>query len=126
LTHPTGKLSSSLFLAEERFRMQLGVAGIGKMGAAIAQRLIQVGHRLTVWNRSPEKAQPLAKLGAATAASPKELAEKSEAVITILTDAAALDQVYGGAAGLLADEVQGKLFIEMSTVEPDAEKALAE
>jgi 3-hydroxyisobutyrate dehydrogenase len=105
--------------------MQVGVAGIGKMGAAIAQRLIEVGHRLTVWNRSPEKTRPLAKLGAATAASPNELAEKSETVITILTNAAAFDQVYGGASGLLAGEIAGKLFIEMSTVEPDAEKALA-
>ncbi len=106
--------------------MQLGVAGIGKMGAAIAQRLIEVGHQLTVWNRSPDKAQPLAKLGAAMAASPSELAAKSEMVITILTNAAAIDQVYGGASGLLAGDVAGKLFIEMSTVEPDAEKALAE
>jgi 3-hydroxyisobutyrate dehydrogenase len=106
--------------------MQLGIAGIGKMGAPIAQRLIEVGHQLTVWNRSPDKARLLAKLGAAIAASPKELAEKSEAVITILTNAAAIDQVYGGASGLLAGDVQGKLFIEMSTVEPDTEKTLAE
>jgi 3-hydroxyisobutyrate dehydrogenase len=106
--------------------MQLGIAGIGKMGAPIAQRLIEVGHQLTVWNRSPDKARPLAKLGAAIAASPKEIAEKSEAVITILTNAAAIDQVYGGASGLLAGDVQGKLFIEMSTVEPDTEKTLAE
>ena len=106
--------------------MQLGVAGIGKMGAAIAQRLMEVGHKLTVWNRSHEKTQPLAKLGAATTVTPKELAEKSEAVITILTDSAAIEQVYGGASGLLAGDVRGKLFIEMSTVEPDAEKALAQ
>ena len=69
------------------------------MGAAIAQRLIEVGHRVTVWNRSPDKAKPLAEAGAAVAATPAELASAAEAVITILTDAAAIDAVYGGPSG---------------------------
>jgi 3-hydroxyisobutyrate dehydrogenase len=105
--------------------MQIGIAGIGKMGAAIAQRLIEVGHMVTVWNRSADKLKPLAAAGAALAATPAELAGKSEVVITILTDAAAIDAVYGGASGLLAGDVHGKLFIEMSTVRPQTELALA-
>jgi len=105
--------------------MQIGIAGIGKMGAAIAQRLIEVGHTVTVWNRSADKLKPLAAAGAALAATPTELADKSEVVITILTDAAAIDAVYGGASGLLAGDVHGKLFIEMSTVRPQTELALA-
>jgi 3-hydroxyisobutyrate dehydrogenase len=105
--------------------MQIGIAGIGKMGAAIAQRLIEVGHTVTVWNRSADKRKPLAAAGAALAATPAELADKSEVVITILTDAAAIDAVYGGASGLLAGDVHGKLFIEMSTVRPQTELALA-
>ena len=105
--------------------MQIGIAGIGKMGAAIAQRLIEVGHTVTVWNRSADKLKPLAAAGAALAATPAELAGKSEVVITILTDAAAIDAVYGGASGLLAGDVHGKLFIEMSTVRPQTELALA-
>jgi 3-hydroxyisobutyrate dehydrogenase len=96
------------------------------MGAAIAQRLIEVGHDMTVWNRSPGKLQPLTKAGAAVAATPAELADKSEAVITILTDVAAIDEVYRGASGLLAGDVAGKLFIEMSTVAPETEVALAQ
>ena len=98
---------------------------MGKMGAAIAQRLIEVGHTVTVWNRSADKLKPLAAAGAALAATPAELADKSEVVITILTDAAAIDAVYGGASGLLAGDVHGKLFIEMSTVRPQTELALA-
>jgi len=82
--------------------MQIGIAGIGKMGAAIAQRVMEVGHTITVWNRSPEKTKPIAAAGAAVAATPAELASKSEAIITSLTDAAAIDAVYGGASGLLA------------------------
>jgi 3-hydroxyisobutyrate dehydrogenase len=105
--------------------MQIGIAGIGKMGAAIAQRLIEVGHTVTVWNRSADKLKPLAAAGAALAATPAELADKSEVIITILTDAAAIDAVYGGASGLLAGDVHSKLFIEMSTVRPQTELALA-
>src|SRR5512133_240828 len=106
--------------------MQIGIGGIGKMGAAIAQRLIEVGHTVTVWNRSADKLKPVAAAGAAVAATPAELAKHAEAVITILTDAAAIDAVYTGASGLLAPDVRGKLFIEMSTVPPQAEVALAE
>jgi 3-hydroxyisobutyrate dehydrogenase len=105
--------------------MNVGVAGLGKMGAAIARRLIDVGHRVTVWNRSAEKRQPLAAAGATVVATPAELAGGCEVVITILTDAAAIDAVYGGPAGLLTGEVGGKLFIEMSTVQPATEIALA-
>lgn len=105
--------------------MEIGVAGLGRMGAAIAARLIEVGHKLTVWNRSPEKAKPLEAAGAVLARSPRELAEKVAAVITILTDAAAIEVVYGGPSGLLAGKVSGKLFVEMSTVPPQTEIDLA-
>ena len=103
--------------------MKLGVAGIGKMGAAVAARLIEVGHDVTVWNCTPEKAKAVA--GASVAASPAELAQKSEAILSILTDAAALDAVYNGHSGLLGGDVAGKLFIDMSTVLPATETALA-
>ncbi len=106
--------------------MHIGIAGIGKMGAAIAQRLMEVGHRVTVWNRSPGKVKPVANAGAAIAATPAELASKAETIITILTDAAAIDAVYNGPSGLLAGNVKGKLFIEMSTVSPETPVALAE
>ena len=106
--------------------MNVGIAGLGKMGAAIAQRLSEAGHKLTVWNRSASKAAPLVGAGATLAGSPAELANGSEAVITILTDAAAIDAVYGGPEGLLAGDVGGKLFIEMSTVQPATELALAD
>lgn len=106
--------------------MRIGVAGLGKMGAAIAARLIEVGHQVTVWNRSPEKATLLVKEGAGAAATPAQLAAQSDAIITILTDAAAIDAVYHGPNGLLSGDVAGKLFIEMSTVQPHTQIALAE
>src|SRR6185312_6801599 len=98
--------------------MHIGIAGIGKMGGAIAHRLLDLGNALTVWNRSPQKLQPLKQAGAVVAPTPAELAAKADTIITILTDAAAIDAVYGGAAGsLLSGDVRGKLFIDMSTVE---------
>jgi 3-hydroxyisobutyrate dehydrogenase len=105
--------------------MKIGIAGAGRMGAAIGERLIGLGHELTVWNRTPEKTRPLAAAGAKVAATPSRLAAASETVITILTDAAAIDAAYHGKDGLLAGEVSGKLFIEMSTVRPETERALA-
>ena len=105
--------------------MNIGVAGLGAMGAAIAARLIEVGHQVTVWNRSPDKTRPLADAGAKVVGSPAEVAAASEAVITILTDGAAIEDVYDGPKGLLSLEVKGKLFIEMSTVPPKIETDLA-
>jgi len=105
--------------------MQIGVAGLGAMGAAVAARLLEVGHQITVWNRSADKCKPLAEAGAKVAASPAEVAKASEAVITMLTDGAAIDAVYSGPNGLLAGDVKGKLFLEMSTVAPKVETDLA-
>lgn len=104
--------------------MRIGVAGIGKMGAAIAARLIEVGHDVTVWNRTPDKAKAVA--GASPAATPSELAHGADVIISSLTDAAALDAVYRGPQGLLSNSPTGKLFIDMSTVLPATEIALAE
>jgi len=104
----------------------IGIAGLGKMGAAIAQRLIEVGHKVTVWNRSADKVRPVAQMGATVASTPAELAKSADTIITILTDGAAIDAVYHGPSGLLAADVRGKLFIEMSTVQPQTEVALAD
>jgi 3-hydroxyisobutyrate dehydrogenase len=105
--------------------MKIGVAGLGAMGAAIAARLIELGHTVTVWNRTLEKAKPLGEAGAKVVGSPADVAAASEAVITILTDGKAIDDVYNGANGLLSGDVKGKLFIEMSTVAPKVETTLA-
>lgn len=105
--------------------MKIGLAGTGRMGAAMAQRLLEVGHELTVWNRSPEKTKPLAAAGANVAATPAELAAASDVILTILTNAAAIDATYNGASGLLSTDVTGKLFVEMSTVRPCVEEVLS-
>lgn len=105
--------------------MRIGIAGTGRMGAAMALRLLVRQHSVTVWNRTREKAQPLAAAGASIAATPRELATGSDVVLSMLTDGSAIDATYRGTDGLLQGEVRGKLFIEMSTVRPEVEKALA-
>jgi 3-hydroxyisobutyrate dehydrogenase len=106
--------------------MKIGIAGVGRMGAAMAERLMEVGHTVTVWNRSADKLKPLTDAGAHAARTPTELAAASEAIVTILTNADAIETVYHGADGLLSGDVKGKLFIEMSTVPPETDVRLAE
>jgi 3-hydroxyisobutyrate dehydrogenase len=106
--------------------MHIGIAGTGKMGAAIGTRLLSLGHSVMVWNRTAERAQPLVDAGARWAESPKSLAESVDVVITLLTNEAALDDVYGSDAGLLAGRVANKVFIDMSTVRPAKPQEMAQ
>jgi 3-hydroxyisobutyrate dehydrogenase len=105
--------------------VQIALCGIGRMGAAMAERLLDVGHTLSVWNRNADKLKPLTARGATAAASPKAAAAAADLTITMLTDAPAQEAVYGGPNGLLAGGASGKLFVDMSTVRPDAIRALA-
>lgn len=106
--------------------MKIGIAGLGRMGTAITERLLDVGHDLTVWNRSVEKTASVAAAGTAVAGSPAELAGNVDVILTILTDADAIDAVYRGAGGLLSADLTCKLVIDMSTVQPETEKRLAD
>jgi 3-hydroxyisobutyrate dehydrogenase len=106
--------------------MRIGIIGTGRMGAAIAQRLLDCKHTLSVWNRSPEKTQPLQQLGAAVMATPADLVQQCDLIISILTDAGAIDAAYAGERGVLSVPLAGKLIIEMSTVRPSTETALNE
>ena len=106
--------------------MRIGVAGLGKMGHAMAERLLETGHELWVWNRSQRRADTLQQAGATVVPTPRALAEGAEVILSSLFDAAAVEAVFDGADGLLAGEVGGKLFLEMSTVRPQTQERLAE
>lgn len=105
--------------------MVIGIAGTGKMGAAIAMRLLEHGHAVAVWNRTSAKAQALAAKGAQITSTPAELASCCDIVLSILTDAGAITAAYDGPQGMLATSCSSKLFVEMSTVRPDTQRALA-
>jgi 3-hydroxyisobutyrate dehydrogenase-like beta-hydroxyacid dehydrogenase len=108
----------------------LAFCGLGLMGGAMAARLIEAGHDLTVWNRTPAKAEPLVALGARAAATPAEAVAVAEAAITMLADPPALEEVVFGpsghaAAGLAAGLAAGAVLIDMSTLGPDAIRRVA-
>lgn len=96
--------------------MRVGIAGLGKMGSIFADRIKAAGHDLAVWNRTPAKAKAMS--GATAAANPADLAAGSDIVLTIVSDDAAVKDVYQGRDGLLSGDAKGKLFVEMSTVLP--------
>lgn len=104
----------------------IGFIGLGAMGARMAQRLVEAGHPVTVWNRTPSRTEPLAAAGAQVAANPRETAAAGEIVITMVTDASALQEVTDGADGVLAGLSPGAVLVDMSTVGPCAVRDLAQ
>ena len=104
----------------------IGFCGLGRMGAPMAARLIEAGHNVTVWNRTPERTGPLADRGAKVADSPAEAAAEAEALITMLTDGAAVEAVVFGRDGAAEELRSGSTLIEMSTVGPEAVRGVRE
>ena len=104
----------------------VGFLGLGKMGRLMAPRLLQAGHELLVWNRTPQKAETLIKDGATLAATPAAVASASDIVISMLANDDAVLGVYGGSEGLLSNSVDDKLFVDMSTLRPSTVRQLAE
>src|SRR6202158_1233929 len=105
--------------------MKIGIVGTGRMGTAIVQRLLDVGHEVNVWNRTVDNAHDAREAGARWTPTLGELANDSEVVISFLLDNAAVERVYLGANGLLTGSVEGRLFIDMSTVSPGAHERVA-
>jgi len=95
------------------------------MGALIVPRLMAGGHSVTGWNRSRDKAGPLIAAGMRWAATPRAVAEASDLVFSIVTDAAAVKAVALGPDGIAAGLRPGGIYIDMSTIEPDASRAIA-
>lgn len=98
----------------------VAVVGLGGMGARVAHRLLDAGHELVVWNRTPAKAEPFVDLDAVVARSPAAAARRAEAVITIVADPEALREVTEGPDGAAAGASQATTVIQMSTVSPAA------
>ncbi|NWF37347.1 NAD(P)-dependent oxidoreductase [Mariprofundus sp. KV] len=99
-------------------QQRIGFIGLGIMGQAMAANILKAGYGLTVYNRSSHKAEALAAAGATLAHSPKELTERCEIIILMLTGPEAVDAILQGENGVLASECSGKTVINMSTVPP--------
>jgi len=111
---------------KEEYMQRIGFIGIGLMGQHMARHLLGAGHPLTVWNRTKEKAQGLLSTGAGWAESPKAVAQKSDIVITMVTDSAASEAVSCGPAGILEGAHAGLILIDMGSIAPEMSRLIAQ
>lgn len=105
--------------------MQLGFIGLGDMGQEIVPRLMAAGHTVTGWNRTADKAAPLIEQGMTWANTPREAAQSSEMVFSIVTDAGAVEAVALGDDGVLAGLRHDGVYLDMSTIDPDASRRIS-
>lgn len=103
----------------------IGFVGLGIMGAGMARNLLASGHEVTVWNRSPSKAEALVAEGATHAGSPAEVAAAHDIVMLCVSDTPDVEAVVFGPQGVAADLRPGGLIIDHSTISPVATKAFA-
>jgi 3-hydroxyisobutyrate dehydrogenase len=107
-------------------RMRIGFIGLGTMGEPIANNLRKAGHDLTVWNRTPSRADHIVAKGGKLARTPRECASGRDLVLTCLADEAALDAVLDGSEGAIAGLAHGDVLVDLSTAGARAAKAAAQ
>jgi 3-hydroxyisobutyrate dehydrogenase-like beta-hydroxyacid dehydrogenase len=104
----------------------VGFIGLGAMGGRIADRILDAGHRVYATNRTKAKARPLIERGLQWRESPREVAAAGDVVLSMVTDDEALEAITAGPRGLLAGLKAGQVYVDMSTVSPQASRRLAE
>ena len=103
----------------------IGFIGLGIMGCPMALNLRQGGYELVVHNRTAARMEPLMEAGATAASSPREVAARSDVVITMLSDSPAVESVYMGENGVLEGLKPGQLLIDMSSVDASVARTIA-
>jgi len=111
-------------LAERKKR--IGFIGLGVMGRPMALNLLKAGYPMVVWNRTRSKMKPLLEAGAEGADSPREVAEKSDVVITMVTDSPDVEEVILGPNGVIHGAHPGLIVIDMSTISPTVTRRIAQ
>lgn len=104
---------------------KIGIIGLGMLGNAVALHLVDSGYEVTAYNRTKEKSLELKEKGAIIAESPKEVAEKSELVITIVKDADAVKQISFEKDGIVNGNHKNLIIADMSTVDPSESKNIS-
>jgi 3-hydroxyisobutyrate dehydrogenase-like beta-hydroxyacid dehydrogenase len=105
--------------------VNLGFIGLGAMGQLIVPRLMAAGHKVTGWNRSKDKAAMLLEAGMLWAEHPRAVAEQSDIVFSIVTDSKAVKAIALGPDGIVSGLKKDGIYIDMSTIEPDASREIA-
>ena len=105
---------------------RIGFVGTGIMGGPMARNALKTGFAVTVTNRTPARAEPLAKDGATVVKTPREVAERSDIVVTMVPNTPDVEAAVFGPDGVAAGARNGLLLIDMSTISPAATRAFAE
>ena len=105
---------------------RIGFIGLGLMGSGMSMNLLRAGFPLTVWNRTPSKMKPLLDAGAEGAGSPREVAERSDIVVDIVTDSPDVEGVLLGPEGVIHGARPGTVVVDMSTISPSVTRRIAE
>ncbi|MDC4231918.1 MAG: NAD(P)-binding domain-containing protein, partial [Nitrosopumilus sp.] len=106
--------------------MKIGIVGTGMLGEAVGLHLLDVGYKVTVFNRTKEKTENLKEKGAVIVESPKRVAENSDLIITIVKDGDAVNEVIFGDSGIMLGKHEGMCIADMSTVNPNSTKKISE
>ncbi|MBY8873290.1 NAD(P)-dependent oxidoreductase [Micromonospora sp. PLK6-60] len=113
-------------MSDDHRRLRVAFLGLGRMGTPMARHVLTAGHDLTVWNRSPGKAEPLAAAGASVAGTPAEAAADRDVVVLMLAAPDAVERVLFGPDGVASGAAPGTLVVDGSTIGPDASRRMAE
>ena len=106
--------------------MKVAFIGLGTMGAGMALNILKAGHEVTVYNRTREKEEQVAKQGAARAESPREAAHGAQIIVTMVSDTPDVEQVVLGTNGVIHGAPKGSILIDMSTISPASTRQIAE
>ena len=104
---------------------RVGFIGLGIMGSGMSTNLLKAGFPMTVWNRTASKMRPLTDAGAVEASSPKEVAERSDIVIDMVTDSHDVEEVLLGPNGVVHGAKAGTIVVDMSTISPSVTRHIA-
>ncbi len=105
--------------------LRVGFVGLGIMGAPMANNILSAGFPLTVWNRTPARAEPLAAAGAKVAASPAEVAAASDVTVSCVTDSPDVEAIALGPGGIGEGAKAGTIYIDCSTIAPEVARRVA-
>jgi len=105
--------------------MKIGLVGLGRMGSAMSERLAAQGFELVAWDHAGKAMKAAAARGIPIAANARAVAEAAEIVISIITEDHGVRKIFTGPGGFLEADVAGRLFVEMSTLQPMTARELA-
>jgi len=106
--------------------LKFGFIGLGLMGQRLLKNLLNSGHSVTIWNRTPSKCKDFTKVGATKATTPADVIAAADITFSCLADPHAVKEIVFGNCGILAEMKFGKGFVEMTSIDPDTSNDISE